>query len=321
MKEVLCMNSETADKSRKNTLLQWFDSSKEAGSNANIDAIDWMRVIPFILMHLACLLVFVVGWSPVALWVALASYLLRMFAITAFYHRYFSHKAFKTSRVCQFIFGVLGATATQRGPVWWAANHRYHHRYSDTDKDTHSPRHGFIWSHMGWFLTLKHFNTKTEWVRDFQKYPELHWLDRFDVVVPVIYGISMWCLGAWLEDYYPQLHTNGWQLFIWGYIISTVVLIHCTLMINSLAHIYGSQRFDTGDDSRNNSLLALISLGEGWHNNHHHYPVSAKQGFYWWEIDISYYLLRLMALLGLIWDLQEVPAHRLTSKRLPEHKI
>jgi len=311
------MNSNISDKSTKNTLLQWFDSSKEPGSNANIDAIDWMRVIPFILMHLACLLVFVVGWSPVALWVALASYLLRMFAITAFYHRYFSHKAFKTSRVCQFIFGILGATATQRGPIWWAANHRHHHRYSDTDQDIHSPRQGFIWSHMGWFLSLKHFNTKIQWVRDLQKFPELRWLDRFDILVPVVYGIAMWCLGTWLEAYYPQLNTSGWQLFIWGYMVSTVVLIHCTLFINSLAHMYGSQRFDTGDDSRNNGLLALISLGEGWHNNHHHYPVSAKQGFYWWEIDISYYLLRLMALLGLIWDLQEVPAHRLLSKRLP----
>lgn len=306
-------------KSKQNTFLQWFDSDQELTSTADIKAIDWLRVIPLILMHLACLLVFVVGWSPVALWLALLSYLLRMFAITAFYHRYFAHKAFKTSRVCQFLFAVLGATATQRGPVWWAAHHRQHHRYSDTDKDIHSPRHGFLWSHMGWFMSLKHFKTKTNWVRDLQKFPELRWLDRFDSVVPIAYGLFMYALGEWLNTYHPQLHTNGLQLFVWGYIVSTIVLLHCTLMINSLAHVFGSRRFDTGDDSRNNGLFALISLGEGWHNNHHHYPVSARQGFYWWEIDISYYLLRVMALLGLIWDLQEVPPQRLLSKRLPRN--
>lgn len=308
-------------KSIINTLLQWFDSSAPTETGADIESIDWMRVIPFILMHLACLWVFVVGWSPVALWVAFFSYLLRMFAITAFYHRYFSHKAFKTSRVCQFLFAVLGATATQRGPLWWAAHHRRHHCYSDKDKDVHSPRHGFIWSHMGWFLSLKHFKTRVEWVRDLAKFPELRWLDRFDIVIPVVYAASLWWLGHALQAIYPELNTNGWQMVIWGYFVSSIVLIHCTLMVNSLAHVSGKKRFDTGDDSRNNAFLALIALGEGWHNNHHHYPVSARQGFYWWEVDISYYLLRLMALFGLIWDLKEVPPERLLSKRLQRTKV
>ena len=303
-------------KSKRHVLLQWFDSGAAAEAVGNNEAVDWMRVIPFILMHLACFLVFVVGWSPVALSVALFSYLLRMFAITAFYHRYFSHRAFKTGRLCQFIFAVLGATATQRGPLWWAAHHRRHHCYSDRDKDVHSPRHGFIWSHMGWFLSLKHFNTREESIRDLLKFPELRWLDRFDIIVPILYATALWGLGYGLEVYYPELQTNGWQMLIWGYFVSSIVLIHCTLFVNSLAHQWGGQRFDTGDDSRNNFFLALITLGEGWHNNHHHYPVSAKQGFYWWEIDISYYLLRLMACLGLIWDLKEVPPARLVSKRL-----
>jgi stearoyl-CoA desaturase (delta-9 desaturase) len=310
------MKTKKTHQSKISTFLLWFDNSNAPGDIENEEAIDWLRVFPLILMHLACLLIFVVGWSPFALWVALFSYLVRMFAITAFYHRYFSHRAFKTSRACQFIFALIGAAATQRGPIWWAANHRHHHRYADAEKDVHSPRHGFFWSHLGWFLCGKHFQTKSHLVRDFQKFPELLWLDRFDILVPIVYGTALWGLGEWLSVYYPEFNTNGWQLFIWGYIVSTIVLIHCTVMVNSVGHIIGSRRFDTGDDSRNNAVLALISLGEGWHNNHHHYPVSARQGFYWWEIDISYYLLRLMALTGLVWDLKEVPPQRLLVKRL-----
>ncbi len=315
------MEKHIPKKSTQSTLLQWFDSNASDDPDTDLEAIDWMRVIPFILMHIACLLVFVVGWSPVALWVAGGSYFIRMFAITAFYHRYFSHKVFKTSRACQFIFAVLGATATQRGPIWWAAHHRRHHRYSDQQQDVHSPRHGFIWSHMGWFLCLKNFQTREKWVKDLAKFPELRWLDRYDIVVPVLYALSFWFLGDLLASYYPESNTNGWQMLIWGYFVSSIVLIHCTLAVNSLAHVYGSRRFETGDDSRNNLFLALISLGEGWHNNHHHYPVSAKQGFYWWEIDISYYLLRIMAFFGLIWDLKEVPASRLLKNRLEQGQL
>jgi stearoyl-CoA desaturase (delta-9 desaturase) len=297
-----------------NKVLAWFDNSNVKLEDNISEAIDWMRVIPFILMHLLCLLVFVVGVSPIALWVALGSYLLRMFAITAFYHRYFSHKAFKTSRIAQFFFGVLGATATQRGPIWWASHHRRHHIYSDKDKDIHSPKHGFLWSHVGWFLCLKNFTTHEDCVRDLVKFPELVLLDRFDVFVPILYGISIFFLGYYLEIVYPALQTTGLQMLIWGYFVSTVVLIHCTLFVNSLAHILGSQRYDTGDDSRNNGFIALLTMGEGWHNNHHHFPVSARQGFFWWEIDMSYYLLKLMSYLGIIWELRHVPSERLYSK-------
>ncbi|WP_404358422.1 acyl-CoA desaturase [Methylotuvimicrobium sp. KM1] len=296
----------------------WFDSSSVETGNDASEAVDWFRVIPFILMHVACLLVFVVGWSPIVIVVALFSYFIRMFAITAFYHRYFSHKTFRTSRVCQFLFGLLGSTATQRGPIWWASHHRRHHRYSDTDRDMHSPRKGFWWSHMGWFLSTKHFVTREQWVRDLIKFPELRFLDRFDIVIPVLYAVALWGLGKWLEIAFPELGTTGWQMLIWGYFVSTIVLIHCTLFINSLSHVWGNQRYKTGDDSRNNGFLALITLGEGWHNNHHHYPVSARQGFYWWEIDISYYLLKLMSWCGLIWDLQPIPASRLNSNRWDE---
>jgi stearoyl-CoA desaturase (delta-9 desaturase) len=302
-------------------VLIWFDNSNVKVADNVGEAIDWMRVIPFIAMHLICLLVLVVGFSPVALWVALASYLLRMFAITAFYHRYFSHKAFKTSRLCQFLFALLGATATQRGPIWWASHHRRHHLYSDTDKDIHSPKYGFLWSHMGWFLCLKNFTTQENCVRDLLKYPELVLLDRFDSIIPILYALSMLFLGMYLEQAFPELHTNGPQMLIWGYFVSSIILIHCTLLVNSLAHVVGTKRYETGDESRNNLFIAIFSLGEGWHNNHHHYPVSARQGFFWWEIDISYYLLRLLSLLGIIWDLQPVPANRLHSKLIKKVQL
>ncbi len=297
---------------RLNKLISWFDSSQISVAENTSEAIDWLRVIPFILMHLACLLVFVVGWSPVVLWVALFSYLIRMFAITAFYHRYFSHKAFKTGRICQFIFALIGATSTQRGPIWWASHHRRHHRFSDTDQDIHSPIHGFLWSHMGWFLCLKNFTTRENCVRDLLKFPELRWLDRYDIAIPVVYAFALLGVGKLLEVYAPELQVTGGQMVVWGYFVSTIVLIHCTLCVNSLAHVWGTKRYATNDSSRNNVLLALLTLGEGWHNNHHHYPVSARQGFFWWELDISYYLLKAMAALGLVWDLQPVPRERLT---------
>ncbi|MBX3694378.1 MAG: acyl-CoA desaturase [Steroidobacteraceae bacterium] len=272
------------------------------------DRIDLARVVPFIAMHLACLLAFVVGVSPVAILVAVLAYFVRMFAITGFYHRYFSHRSFKTSRAGQFIFGVLGATAVQRGPLWWAAHHRHHHAYSDRREDPHSPlQHGFLRSHMGWFLGKHGFVPDLRRVRDLLQFPELRWLDRFDVAVPVLLAIGMFALGALLGRVAPQLGTNGWQMLVWGFFVSTVACYHGTYTINSLSHVFGRQRYRTGDSSRNNWFLALITLGEGWHNNHHHYPSAARQGFYWWEIDITYYLLKLMSWLGLIWDLKPVP--------------
>ncbi len=280
--------------------------------------IDWFRIWPFISLHIACIAVVWVGWSFVAVTTAVGLYLLRMFAITAFYHRYFSHKAFKTSRVMQFVFAVLGASATQRGPLWWAAHHRHHHRTSDTEDDPHSPRHGFWQSHCGWFLGRKNFETRENLIQDFAKYPELKWLDRFDLVVPFALGTLLWLVGDYLDHVSPHLETNGLQMFVWGYCISTVALIHATLAINSFAHRFGSRRYPTSDESRNNLWLALLTLGEGWHNNHHHYAGSARQGFFWWEIDISFYLLKIMQWCGLIWDLRPVPERKKWSHRLKE---
>jgi stearoyl-CoA desaturase (delta-9 desaturase) len=299
----------------KMRLPRWLDNERRAAEaqalgpeEVPLDRIEWSRILPFIGLHLAGLAVIWVGISPVAVIVALVAYAVRMFAITGLYHRYFSHRTFQTSRVGQFIFGLLGASAVQRGPIWWAAHHRHHHSHSDQEGDIHSPKQvGFWRAHMGWFLTRRGFTPDLKYVRDLLKYRELRWLDRFDMAVPFVLGVGMFLLGVLLERTAPGLGTNGWQMLVWGFFISTVVCYHATYTINSLSHVFGRQRYRTGDTSRNNWMLAILTLGEGWHNNHHHYPNSARQGFYWWEIDVSFYILKVLSWLGIIWDLKPVP--------------
>lgn len=287
----------------------WFDNAEAPHTDALDERqIDWVRIIPFTLIHLGCLGVLWVGVSPVAVLLAAGLYLLRMFAITGFYHRYFSHRTFRTSRVVQWLFALIGATAVQRGPLWWAAHHRHHHAHADTDQDSHSPvTDSFLWSHMGWFLTRKHFSTRVECIQDWLKFPELRFLDRFDALIPLLFALALFALGEALADFAPELGTSGAQILIWGFFISTVVLYHATFSINSLAHRWGSRTYDTPDGSRNNPWLALITLGEGWHNNHHHCPSTVRQGFQWWQIDLTYYVLWLMSCVGLVWSLKPVP--------------
>ena len=294
------------------TVRQWFDSDYfpegAQAVRARPDRFEWRRCLPFVFLHVGCLAVLAVGWSWTAVAVAAALYFVRMFAITGFYHRYFSHRTFHTSRAVQFAFAVLGNTSVQRGALWWAAVHRHHHRHADQEHDVHSPTlSGFWWSHIGWMTSSKNFPTNYDAIRDLAKFPELVFLNRFDLVVPAIFGALLFALGEMLHWLAPGLGTSGGQLFVWGFFISTVVLLHGTLFINSLAHTFGTRRFATDDDSRNSLALALITLGEGWHNNHHRYMGTARQGFYWWEIDVTYYALKALSWTGLIWDLKPVP--------------
>jgi stearoyl-CoA desaturase (delta-9 desaturase) len=293
--------------------LNWFDNDAlTARSAANGHKpgreIDWTRVLPFLGLHLGCFAVFLVGASTTAITVAVALYLIRMFAVTGFYHRFFSHRTFRTSRAMQFVFALLGATAVQRGPLWWASQHRHHHAHADKPSDMHSAhQHGFLWSHIGWFLARENFATRSSRIPDLNRFPELRFLDRFDALIPVILGVALYGSGELMAHLHPALDVSGWQFVVWGLCISTVTLYHATFTINSLAHRFGSRRYATHDDSRNNLWLALLTLGEGWHNNHHHYPRAARQGFYWWELDVTYQILRLLAVFGLIWDLKPVP--------------
>jgi len=294
------------------TVCRWLDSDyrrQDLPDPSQLpEEVNWQRTLPFIFLHLGCLAVFWVGVSPVAAGAAVFLYVIRMFAITGFYHRYFSHKTFKTSRIVQFAFAVLGNSSMQRGPLWWAATHRHHHKHSDHEEDIHSPViSGFVWSHIGWLTSMKNFPTAYKSIPDLSKYPELVFLNRYDQTVPFAYGLLMLATGWALETFFPSLGVTVGQFFIWTFFISTTVLLHGTLFINSLAHVWGRRRYETDDDSRNSWLLTFITLGEGWHNNHHRYPHSVRQGFRWWELDMTYYGLKFLSWAGLIWDLRAVP--------------
>lgn len=298
------------------TILLWVDSEAQGANVTDSMKINWLRSIPFIFLHLACLGIIWVGVSWIAVTVCAALFWIRMFAITGFYHRYFSHRSFKTNRFWQFVFAFIGNSSAQRGPLWWAAHHRKHHKHSDQEGDLHSPvRQNFWYSHMGWFISDAAFKTDYSVIKDWANFPELRFLNRYDIFAPAVLAVSTFLLGVLLELYVPDIGTNGWQMLVWGFFVSTVILFHGTFTINSLAHTWGSRRYSTKDHSRNNPWLAFITLGEGWHNNHHRFAVSARQGFYWWEIDPTYYVLKIMSWFGIVRDLNPVPVRILQEGR------
>ena len=272
--------------------------------------------IPLLIMHGCCVGVFFVkgGWP--AFVVCAVMYVLHVFALTAGYHRYFSHKSFKTSRAFQFVLAALGTSAAQRDPLWWASHHRVHHQTSDTEDDIHSPRqHGFWWAHMGWVMKRELMETRFERIRDFARYPELMWLNRHPYMPAVILAVLLLGLGSLLNGLRPDWGVSGPQFLFYGFFLSTVLVYHVTFCINSVSHVFGRRVYETGDDSRNNWLLGLLAMGEGWHNNHHRYAVSARQGFRWWEIDLSYMILRMFQWVGLVWDIREPPKAVLAERR------
>ena len=265
-----------------------------------------MNKIAFISMHVILLSIFWINIHWTAWLVAFLLYGIRMFAITAGYHRYFSHKTFQTNRFFQFILAFIAQSSGQKGVLWWASNHRIHHQKSDTAEDIHSPIHkGFWYSHLGWWFGSDHKKTHYKLIEDFAKYPELRWLNRYFLIPPILLGAT--CL--WL---------GGLDMLIVGFFFSTVVLYHATFTINSLSHIYGSQRYNTHDQSRNNWFLAILTLGEGWHNNHHFYPRSCRQGFFWWEYDITFYILKLLSFVGIVSHIRNVPLLKINSFKDPQ---
>ncbi|HEY4184128.1 MAG TPA: acyl-CoA desaturase [Polyangia bacterium] len=260
--------------------------------------VEWFAMVPFWGVQLTALIgILVSGWSWKGLGLALGIYAIRMFGLTAGFHRYFSHRSYKTSRVFQFLLALLGTTATQKGVLWWAGHHRAHHKYSDTPRDIHSVRqHGFWWAHVKWILVKQYVPTDFERIKDFAKFPELRLLNTFNLVPPILLAVALFLIG-------------GWWALLWGFFVSNTLLWHGTFCVNSLAHAFGRRRYQTDDDSRNSFLIAVFTLGEGWHNNHHHYQRSERQGFYWWELDITHMVLRVFSLFRLVSDLHEPPRH------------
>ncbi len=281
------------------------EQTTETADTADTGDIVYPSAIPFLLVHLGCFAAILTGvtWQAVTLCVTL--YWLRMFAVTAGYHRYFSHRSFATGRVFQFILAFLAQSTAQKSVLWWAAKHRHHHLYSDTPRDVHSPRQtGFFYSHVGWIFARRHEATDLAKVPDLTRYPELMWLHRHEIVPAFVLGLASFLIA-------------GWPGLVVGFFWSTVLVYHATFFINSLAHVLGSRRYVTGDDSRNNLGLALLTMGEGWHNNHHACPSSTRQGFRWWEVDASWYLLELLAALRIVRDLTPPPERVLRN----EHQL
>lgn len=261
-------------------------------SVASDDRVSIIRSIPFFTIHLLCLAAIWTGVRPVDVAVCIGLYYFRMWAITAGFHRYFSHRAFKTSRVFQFLLAFFAETSAQKGVLWWAAHHRHHHRESDQPGDIHSPvQRGFWWSHVGWILCERYDATRFESIKDFARFPELRFLNKYHLLPSIALGVTTWLIG-------------GWSMLVVGFFWSTTLLWHGTFTINSLSHVFGKRRYKTTDTSRNNWLLALITCGEGWHNNHHYHQNTANQGWFWWEVDLSYYVLKVLSWFGIVWDLR-----------------
>ncbi len=236
-------------------------------------------------------------WAYIGLWAA--SHFVRAIGLTLMYHRYYAHRAFKMNRGARFVWTLIGTAAMQKGPIWWAGHHVTHHKFADREGDPHSPMiSGFYYAHVGWFLHDTKFDqldASNPVVRDFGKFPEIAWLEKYHIVAPTVLAVAMYAFG-------------GWPWLVYGFCLPTMTLAHATFCINTVNHLFGSRRFETRDDSRNNAITAFFAVGEGWHNNHHRYQRAARNGFYWWEIDLTWYVMRAMAALGLVWDMQQVPA-------------
>jgi len=281
--------------------------------------INPLKCLPFLIAHAGCLLALWTGVSALALLVCVVLYVVRAFGLTAGYHRYFSHHSFKTGRGFQFFLALLGASAAQNGPLWWAAHHRAHHGTTDRDGDVHSPViHGFWWAHVGWIMSGLFRRTEETRVKDWMKYGELRWINRHHYLIPIGLAGALYGLGEWLRVGAPALGTNGLQMLAWGFFISTVTLYHTTFATNSVSHLWGRRRYETADHSRNNAILAILTLGEGWHNNHHRYPNCERQGFARWEIDVTHYAIVALSWLGLVWDVRHPPGPVLAEGGIPQ---
>ena len=272
--------------------------------------------LPFISVHIGAIFALTISPSPFALFMVFLMYFIRMFGITAGFHRFFSHKTFKTSRAFQFILAYLATCSAQMGPIWWASHHRHHHKYTDEIEDPHTPTlKGFFWAHVGWIMSPANVPTKEEYVGDLKRFPELKFLDKYHYIAPLSMAMILFGLGEYMALYYSQYNTNGMELLMWGFFVSTVILYHATFTVNSVCHVFGYRSYDTKDGSVNNWLIAILTLGEGWHNNHHAFPNSERQGHQWYQIDICHYILWCLSKLGIVWDIRGVPEDSVIERR------
>ncbi len=285
------------------------------------EGISPKSAIEFIVLHLLPIGLFWTGATAFDWTLCISLYFIRMFFITGVYHRYFAHKTYKTSRIFQFLLAWGAQTSMQKGALWWAAHHRVHHRTSDTPEDPHSMKlYGFWYSHLGWILSSEYKKTHYNLIQDFAKFKELRWLNNYHLVPPITLAIGLYIWGCFQNSPTGFDYNAGWSTLLCSFFLSTNILYHGTFSINSIMHKFGKARYESGDESKNHLLLALITLGEGWHNNHHYYQATVRQGFFWWEIDITFYVIKIFSWLGLVWDLKGVPDEIKYSKNMEEAK-
>lgn len=257
--------------------------------------INWLTALVMLAFHaLAAVALFHFTWR--GLWVAVALWWISTsLGIGIGYHRLLTHRGFRCPKWLEYSLAVCGTLALEGGPIFWVGVHRIHHQLTDKPGDPHSPRDGKWWSHMGWVLLGQSLHDETEklapYVPDLRRDRFYLWLSHYHWMTQVVVGLAVY-------------FAFGWQVTLWAVFLRTVVGLHCTWLVNSATHIWGSRRWATGDDSTNSLLIALFTWGEGWHNNHHAHPNSARHGLRWWEVDTNWYVIRLMSALGLVRDIK-----------------
>ncbi len=262
---------------------------------SNRQKMNWTTTIVLVLFHIgAVAALFMFSWK--AFLVSAALYWMAVgWGISLGYHRLHTHRSYKTPLIVEYFFALCGALTLEGGPIFWVATHRIHHQNSDHDGDPHSPREGTYWAHMGWIMTGKAMHHDTSILKRYV--PDLS-KDKFHVALTTWHWVPQVVVGLIL------LAIGGWPYVLWGVFFRTVFGLHCTWAVNSATHLWGSRRFATRDDSTNNWWVAMFTWGEGWHNNHHAHPVSARHGLAWYEIDINYMGIKALEFLGLARDVK-----------------
>ena len=273
---------------------------------SNRKKMNWVTSIALILLHIGAITaLFMFTWRALAVTIFLY-WMTICLGISMGYHRLHTHRSYQVPRVLEYFFAVCGALTLEGGPIFWVATHRIHHQKSDQPGDPHSPREGAWWSHVGWILfgETNHNNTRVmgKYAPDLMKHPFYVWLNNYHWVPLAVLGAVLLAVG-------------GLPVFLWGICVRVVFGLHSTWLVNSATHLWGSRRFNTRDDSRNSWWVALLTFGEGWHNNHHAHPTSARHGLAWYEFDISWIQIRILKFLGIAKAIRVATIASVSSER------
>lgn len=271
--------------------------------------INWVTAVPILIFHvLAVAALFYFSWTNLAVGLVMW-WVIGSLGIGLSFHRQLTHRGFQSPEWLKHLLAVFGSMALQGSPVDWITTHRLHHQFTETEKDPHSPRFGFFFSHIGWVLRgtsqMNGDEVEKRYIPDLLKDKFLVRLSKYWYLPTVITGILLGLIG-------------GWSMILWGVFLPITLNWHFTWFVNSVTHIWGSRRFEVADDSTNNWWVALLSWGEGWHNNHHAHPTSARHGLVWYEIDFNWMQIKVLEKLGLVWGVKtfDLKAHQAKQEKI-----